>query len=289
MRGSASQRSARGRTSSGCLGRGGGRLLIALVIAAIAVISYFGARSQNPVTGEMQHVSLSPEQEIALGLQSAPEMAAQYGGLHPDTKAQALVDRVGERLVASGPASDSEYRFEFHLLADPRTVNAFALPGGQVFVTAALYERLGTEGELAGVLGHEIGHVIERHGAQHLAKQQLTTGLVGAVGMAATDPNSPVSAAQAAAIAAAVGQLVNMKYGRDDELQSDTWGVRLMADAGYDPRSLIQVMKILAEASEGQAPPEFFSTHPNSGNRIEQIQSAIDELYPNGVPDGLVP
>ena len=84
-----------------------------------------------------------------------------------------------------------------------------------------------------------------------------------------------------------VGQMVNMKYGRDDELQSDRLGVRFMVDAGYDPRSMIDVMKILAESSKGAEQPEFFSTHPNPDNRITRIQEAIDELFPNGVPDGL--
>ncbi|MCA9284311.1 MAG: M48 family metalloprotease [Phycisphaerales bacterium] len=274
---------------AGCLSRGGGRLLIAAAIALIAIISFYSSRSQNPVTGKMQHVDLTPDQEIALGLQSAPEMAQQFGGLAADPQAQEAVDTIGRRLVSSGPAADSPYRFEFHLLADPKTVNAFALPGGQVFITVGLLDRLETEGQLAGVLAHEIGHVIERHGAEHLAKQRLTTGLVGAVGVAASDPDRPSSGAQAAAIAAAIGQLINMRYGRDDELESDGWGVRLAAAAGYDPRSMIRVMEILAEASQGQAPPEFFSTHPNPENRIARIEAAIAEVFPSGVPDGLEP
>ncbi len=269
--------------------RGGGRLAIVLVIAGISFLSYFATRSVNPVTGKAQYVALSVDQEVVLGLQSAPELAQQFGGLHPDDTAQAAVDRVGERLLSRGFKDESvPYPFEFHLLADPQTVNAFALPGGQIFITAALFTRLETEGQLAGVLAHEIGHVIERHGAEHLAKANLTQGLVGAVAVGASDPDSPVSPQQAAAVAAAIGQVVNMKYGRDDELESDQWGLTLMARAGYDPRSMERVMQILAESSGGRGgQPEFFSTHPNPENRIDRIRKSIETMFPNGVPDSL--
>lgn len=269
--------------------RGGGRLIIVLIIAGISFLSYFATRSVNPVTGKAQYVALSVDQEVVLGLQSAPELAQQFGGLHPDDTAQATVDRVGERLLSRGFKDESvPYPFEFHLLADPQTVNAFALPGGQIFITAALFTRLETEGQLAGVLAHEIGHVIERHGAEHLAKANLTQGLVGAVAVGASDPDSPVSPQHAAAVAAAIGQVVNMKYGRDDELESDQWGLTLMARAGYDPRSMERVMQILAESSGGRGgQPEFFSTHPNPENRIERIRKSIQTMFPNGVPDSL--
>lgn len=266
-----------------------GRLLVGLVMAGFALFSYFRSSVYNPITGEKQHVSITEDQEIALGLQAAPEMAQQHGGLHPDEQAQALVDRVGESLVRNSAAAQTAYPFEFHLLADPQTVNAFALPGGQCFITAALYSRLQTEGQLAGVLGHEIGHVVARHGAQRIAKQELTQGLSGAVVMATYDPNNP-SSRNTAMIAMMIGNLVNMKYGREDELQSDRLGVRFMAEAGYDPRALIGVMKILEEASGGGGGrPEFFSTHPNPENRIARIEEAIQEEFPNGVPEGLQP
>jgi predicted Zn-dependent protease len=195
---------------------------------------------------------------------------------------------VGKKLVTNSAASQTNYPFEFHLLADDQTVNAFALPGGPVFITAALFKRLETEGQLAGVLGHEIGHVVARHSAQRIAKQELTQGLTGALVMSTYDPNDP-SSQRTAQVAMLVGNLVNMKYGREDELQSDTLGVRFMSDAGYDPRALIGVMRILEEASGGGGQPEFFSTHPNPENRIGQIQQAIQENFPNGVPEGLTP
>jgi len=263
------------------------RLILAVIIAVISLVSYFGAREFNPITKETQHVSITPKQEIALGLQAAPEMAQQYGGLHPDKEAQAKVDAVGRRLVAQTAASQTPYQFDFHLLADDRTINAFALPGGQVFITAGLMKLLRTEGELAGVLGHEIGHVVARHAAEHIAKAQLTQGLTGAAVLATYDPDDP-SSQRTAAVAALIGNLINMKFGRDDELESDRLGVRFLSEARYDPRAMISVMEVLAEASKGPRPPEFFSTHPNPDRRIEQIKAAIQEKYPNGVPEGLV-
>lgn len=274
--------------AAGRRGCGGPRLLIGLVMAVFALVSYFGSSVYNPITGEKQHVNITEEQEIALGLQSAPEMAAQHGGLHPDPQARALVEAVGERIVANSAAAQSNYPFKFHLLADPQTVNAFALPGGQIFITEALFSRFRTEGQLAGVLGHEIGHVVGRHSAEHIAKQQLTQGLTGAVVLSTYDPNDPGSQ-RTAQVAMVVGQLVNMKFGREDELESDRLSVRFMAEAGYDPRAMIEVMRILAEAGGGAGPPEFFSTHPNPDNRIARIEEAIQEQFPGGVPEGLKP
>lgn len=267
----------------------GGRLVLALLFAAFSIISYLATSDTNPITGEKQHVAMSVDQEIALGLESAPEMAAQYGGEITGGPAAARVQAMGRRLVTRALASQaSPYRFQFHLLSDPKTVNAFALPGGQVFITRALYELLQTEGQLATVLGHEMGHVIERHSAQQLAKAQLTQGLTAAGVLATYDPNSR-SGRNNAQIAALIAQLVTLRFGRGDELDADAWGVRLAAAAGFDPRAEIGVMEILARAAGGGRTPEFFSTHPNPENRIENIKEQIAKQFPSGVPQGLEP
>ena len=138
-------------------------MALTVIIALVAIITYYGSTSENPLTGEKQRVALSPEQEIALGYESAPQMAAQLGGLSQNERARARVRQVGEGLVARSLAAKSPYKFSFHVLADPRTVNAFALPGGPIFITEGLLRLLKSEAELAGVLGHEIGHVIARH------------------------------------------------------------------------------------------------------------------------------
>mgnify|MGYP000010994623 FL=1 len=264
----------------------GGRLLMALALVAFALFSYFGSKEFNPVLQEDQYVGITPDQEIALGLQAAPEMAAQFGGVHPDERAQTFLDGVCAALINKSDAGGAEWPYECSLLADDQTINAFALPGGQVFLTVGLYNELQSEGQLAGVLAHEIGHAVARHSAQQIAQQQLTQGLTGAVIVASYDPQNPNSMATGQ-IAAVVGQLLSMRYSREHELQADRLGVRFMAQAGYDPRALIEVMHILA-ASGGAAPPEFFSTHPNPENRITAIEEAIAAEFPNGVPDGLI-
>lgn len=258
---------------SGC----SGRLLIAAAIAAFSLFSYFSSRQDNPVTGETQYIDITPEQEIALGLEAAPQMAAEFGGEDESAADQAIVDEVGNRILQNSVAGSSPYQFDFHLLDDEQTINAFALPGGQVFITRALYNKLQTEGELAGILGHEIGHVVARHSAEHIAKAKLTEGLTGAAVIAAYDPNNPSSASRAQ-IALLIGQLINLKFGRDDELESDYLGVCLINDAGYDPNELVNVMKILEASQTGNRPPEFFSTHPNPENRIQRIQQAIQNV-----------
>lgn len=252
-------------------------LIVAALIAIVALVTYFSSRQENPVTGQTQYVDMTVEQEIALGLQATPEMAQQFGGLDPDPQGAALVQQLGERIVASSAAGRSPYQFDFHLLADSQTVNAFALPGGQIFITRALFDRLGDEGGVAGVLGHEIGHVIGRHSAERIAKARLTEGLTGAAVIASYDPDNPASM-RTAQVAILIGQVINMRYGREDELEADFLGVCFMHQAGHDPNQLIRVMEVLAEASKGPRPPEFFSTHPNPENRISRIQQAIQNL-----------
>jgi beta-barrel assembly-enhancing protease len=256
--------------------RGCSRLLIALVIAAAGIIAYMSRTEVNPVTGEKQHVALSVDQEKVLGLEAAPEMAAKMGGVVPEGDPQAaLVQQVGRKIVAQSDASRSPYveSFDFHLLADPETINAFALPGGQIFITKGLLDRMQTEQELAGVLGHEVGHVIHRHAAEQIAKGQLGAALSQAVGVAASDGSD--GGQRAAMIAAMVNQVVQLRYGRADESESDRYGIDAMADAGYDPRAMLEVMKILAQAGGGQRQPEWLSSHPLPETRVAEIEEYI--------------
>lgn len=254
---------------------GGGRfkmmLMIGLAMAAFQAFKYYTNTQVNPLTGEEQRVQWTTEEEISLGLQSAPQMAQQHGGLHADQRAREFVKRVGERLVDNTIARQSGYPYDFHLLADEQVVNAFALPGGQVFITAALFGRLQNEDQLAGVLGHEIGHVIHRHGAERMARSGFIQGLINSVMIGAGGDYSMAQIAQV------VGNYASMKYGRDQELESDDWGVRLMLEAGYDAKALIGVMDILEESSGGSKQPEHMSTHPSPENRRDEIRRAIEK------------
>ena len=238
------------------------------------------------MTGEKQHIAMSVDQEMTLGLQAAPEMASKMGGdVSPrDDPRAALVDEVGRRLVRNSEASKSPYveNFHFHLLRDPKTVNAFALPGGQVFITEGLLNRLENEAQLAGVLGHEIGHVIARHSAQQMAKGQLGQILTVAVGVGADDNQGRGRNAQL--VAAMVNQMSQLRFSREDESEADHYGLKYMAEAGYDPSAMLDVMKILKEASGGRNPPEILATHPLPETRLEQIQAEIRRDYPQGIP-----
>jgi beta-barrel assembly-enhancing protease len=249
----------------------GARWLIALVVAAFGFISYCSTTSENPITGEKQHVRMTAEQEVALGRQLAPQMAAQMGGVSRSPAATERVRRIGQRIVERSSASKTPYKYDFYLLADRRTVNAFALPGGQVFITEALLGLLNSEDEIGAVLGHEVGHVLARHSAEQLAKQQLTQNIIGAVVIG----SGSYDAGQLASLA---GSMINMKYGRDDELEADSLGLRLMREAGYDPRAMINVMQVLEKASGGARQPEFASTHPSPGNRIQRIKEQLAKM-----------
>ncbi|MDC6365990.1 MULTISPECIES: M48 family metalloprotease [Flavobacteriaceae] len=242
------------------------RILIGLAIVAFAFIRRCNNKQENPYTGRIQNIDMTAEQEIAIGLQSAPEMAQQHGGLYPDERMQAFVDAVGQKLVKNSIARETPYQYDFHLLADDRTINAFALPGGQCFITYALFSQL-NEAQLAGVMGHEIAHVIGRHSAERIAEssfwQTLATG--ASVG---GDMGGLVSG---------IGQNTLLKNGRGDELESDELGVLLMIQSGYDPYEMIKVMEILKAAAGPNRVPEFQSTHPDPENRIEKIKEAIQK------------
>lgn len=256
------------------------RIIIALLIIGGSIAyHYLGTTEfENEFTGRTQRLAFpTAEEEIALGLQSAPMMIRQMGGQSRDNKAQALVDRVGNKLVQSTLARQTPYRFEFHLLADNQTINAFALPGGQIFITEALFRLFKNEDQLAGVLGHEIGHVVGRHSNEQMAKSRLWSGLAQGAGVLLSDGQSNAGAQ----IANMAADIRLKSFGRDDELESDALGVRFLIDAGYDPEAMIGVMEILAKAASGNRQPEFLSTHPNPENRVEKIREAI-ELYRKG-------
>lgn len=250
------------------------RIIMGLLIIVGSLLYHWIATTsyQNEFTGRKQALAMAtPQEEIALGLQSAPQMIRESGGLSRDAKGRALVDQVGARLIASTAARETSYQFKFHLLADTETVNAFALPGGQIFITEALFRRLKSEDQLAGVLGHEMGHVVGRHSNEQMANSQLWSGLAQGIGVLLSDGHNN-SGAQ---IGQMVAQWRVMKFSRDDESESDALGVRFMMQAGYNPEALIGVMEILAQVSGGASRSDFMSSHPNPANRMEHIREAI--------------
>jgi len=255
------------------------RLWIGLIIALIGFLMYMFQTQENPVTHKRQHVKISPDQEIRLGLQAAPMMSQKMGGeVNRNDPRSIEVSRIGQFLVSHTEAKGSPWKFRFHLLADPKTINAFALPGGQIFITLGLYNKLQNEAQLAGVLGHEMGHVIERHTAEQMAKSNLGQMLIMAVGASTQNPQgtnySPML------LASVVNNMFQLHYSRQDESEADIWGVKFMEEAGYNPKAMIQVLEILKGAGGSGRTPEIFQTHPNPDLRIQQIEAYFKEHPP---------
>lgn len=266
-----------GRSRMGCTTR----LVILLIFVAFGAIKFFATTNvvKNPYTGEDQRLSLTPQQEILLGLQSVPKMVEMHGGQHPDPQAQAQVDRIGQKLVANVQrmarhGDPVPYQFDFHLLADSQRINAFALPGGQIFITAALYNQLENEDQLAGVLGHEVGHVVCKHSNEQMSKSGLLKSIGTGIGVA-VGGESMMAGQQ---VSAMLNQVMSTKYGRDDEYESDRIGALLMHHAGYNPREILGVLRILKRAAGGARQPEMLSTHPHPENRIEEIEKVLAEI-----------
>jgi predicted Zn-dependent protease len=245
----------------------GNRLLVVFSMALVAVAGYYGARSYTPVPVVAgPPLRITPRQEVSLGLQAAPAMARRFGGLSPDQVAQRRIDLVCHDLVEKTGAKDSPYDFDCHVLADPEAVEAFALPGGQIFITQGLLARLQTDGQLAGVLGHQIAHVVARHGAEHLAEIQMPQGLTAATVLASYDPDNPASR-HTADVEALIGRLLDLRFDQRDELEADRLGARYVAEAGWNPDEMTQALRVLETSSPGAG---LFKIHPS----LERLASA---------------
>jgi predicted Zn-dependent protease len=241
------------------------RILIGLAIVVFAFFKKCANTKENLYTGKQQVISLSAEEEIAIGLQRAPQMAQEYGDLYQDEWMQSYVDIVGKKLVDNSVARNTPYQYDFHLLADPNSINAFALPGGQIFITYSLFSRLENEDQLAGVLGHDVGHVLGRHSTERITNSEFWQTLSQGASVGAN----------AGGLVAGIGQNILLGNGRGDELESDDLGFRFMIKAGYETRKMMGVMKILKDATGPSRLTEFQSTHPDPDNRIGHIEESI--------------
>jgi predicted Zn-dependent protease len=230
---------------------------------------WLAACAINPATGERQLSFMSEGQEIEMGIAADPDIVASMG-LYPDEELQVYVQDLGARLA--GQSERPDLPWTFRVLDDP-LINAFALPGGFIYVTRGILAHFESEAELAGVLGHEIGHVTARHSVNQISRAQLAQIGLG-VGMILAPELQPFEA-----LANTSMQLLFLRFGRDDERQADQLGVRYMSRLGYDPHQLGGVMAMLGQTSAsggaGQM-PEWLSTHPNPDNRGERITGAAE-------------
>jgi predicted Zn-dependent protease len=253
---------------------------------AMLVVSGLMGCSTNPATGKRSFMLQSWEWERAMAAQAGPEFTNEYGGETPDAGVQAYVDEVGAKLTSvaleQAHAEVPELDWSYTLL-DSAVLNAFALPGGKVYISRGLAEKLENEAQLAGVLGHEVGHVMARHGNQRISKQVgvnlLLTGAAVAVGVADEDSNFRQYGQYAVPALTVGGNVVMLSYGRDEELEADGLGIQYMVANGYDPAGQRQVMEILGRESGGSHPPEWLSTHPASETRVARINEMLKGEY----------
>ena len=235
-------------------------LLAVAAVAAFAMLAMFAAGcAVNPATGKKEFTLVTPSQEAALGREGYNAAIAEYG-LYDDAALAAYVDSVGRRVAAASEQPALPWRFT---VLDDAVVNAFAMPGGYIYVTRGLLAHMQSEAQLAGVLGHEIGHVTARHSAKQITQQQLA-----GLGLGIAAAVSPTFSRYGSVAQQALGLLM-LKYSRDDETQADELGVRYAAASNYDPREIPGTYRTLKRIADraGQSLPSYMSTHPDPGQR----------------------
>ena len=254
--------------------RGGGiKLLPILLFAGYLAYYYFSNQAVVPITGRKHLVDISREQEMALGFQSYQQVLRQE---HVATGPQAdRLKQIGRRLVAA--SDDKNYQWEFNLL-DSEEVNAFALPGGKVAYYSGLLRITNTDSQVAAVLGHEIGHVIARHGAERMSQQKLVQIGTMAAGMAIGDMDSTTQRTVMGAIGLGSQFGILLPFSRQHENEADRIGLVLAARACFDPREAPQLWEKMSQSHGGGArPAEFMSTHPADSTRIRNLTALMPE------------
>ncbi len=237
----------------------------------------------NPTTGRRQLALISQQDEIQMGEEAKLQLTEEFGGRVSSPALGGYLTEMGLGMARTTEGNNPELPWEFTLL-DSEVINAFALPGGKVFVSRGLVERLDNEAQLAAVVGHEIGHVTARHFVdRHSRELALGTSLsvAGAiVGVAGS--NSDIGRYGALALPAVQmgGQVLVLSYNRDQEVEADRLGMRYMTNVGYDPTGARQMMGVLAEASSERS-LELLATHPHPETRIEKINQTLKKKYSN--------
>jgi len=237
--------------------------------ALLCLVVFAAGCSTNPVTGKRELVLISRDQEIQMGTEAAPEFEKEFGGKVQNQKLQDYVQMIG-RKIAQYSHRDMPYEFT---LVSSDVPNAFALPGGRVFITAGLMRRLTNERQLAAVLGHEIGHVATRHNVKGM-QRQMGAAVLAEVAGAVVGGNKGKAAEAGVKIASSVA---NLSYSREDEYQADEVGLIYMTKAGYNPWGMVEMLTVLYKLNQNEPGTlgEMFQTHPITSKRIERVQEMI--------------
>ena len=253
-----------------------------LLILSLA-LSLLAGCAQNPVTGQSDFVMMSEEQEIALGRQYNEQVIKNQYHVYESKPLQDYVDRIGQKLAKYSHRPQLKYHFT---VLDTPEINAFALPGGYVFITRGILAYLNSEAELAAVMGHEIGHVTARHSVrQYSAAQAANIGLTIA-SIFVPEINTNVGQN----LANIMGGALLSGYGREQELEADRLGAQYLARADYDPQAIIRVLRVLKNQEledeklakeEGREPRRYsglFATHPDNDTRLKEVVGEADKL-----------
>ena len=243
------------------------RLLLAVTVTMIAA-----SCETAPITGRQQFILLPESQDAQLGLQAYQQILSE-STLTNDSDKQRRVNEIGNRIAAVSGRSDFDW--EFNVIED-ESPNAFALPGGKVGVNTGLFKVAKNDDQLAAVMAHEVGHAIARHGSERISTQMVLQAGLAAGGIVVGGESGQQYVALAAQ-AASLG--IVLPFTRSQESEADEIGVILMAEAGYDPRQAVDLWRNF-EALGGERPPEFLSTHPSPGTRIQRIQALLPRAMP---------
>jgi predicted Zn-dependent protease len=243
-----------------------------LILAALYFgYQYFSSEKfVNPETGRKSHVGMSEQQEAALGMQSYQQVLAQAQAIGSGAELE-MVKRVAARLAAATGKAGEGLRWQVSLIQD-KQVNAFCLPGGEIVVYTGILPVAQNEASLATVLGHEMAHATSRHGSQRVFEQNLAQTAMSGVAMSLSNMDYDKQRAVMGALGAGAQFGVLMPFSRKHESEADEIGLIYMARAAYDPQESIRFWKRM-ENTGGDQPPEFLSTHPSHGTRIQQLES----------------
>jgi predicted Zn-dependent protease len=244
------------------------RAFLRAAVVALLAAATAGGCATNPATGKKELILVSENQEIQIGQEEAKKTISQIGA-YPDSALQGYVRSIGLKLAAA--SERPQLPWSFTIVDDPQ-VNAFALPGGPIFITRGILAHMGSEAELAGVLGHEIGHVTARHSAQQMSKAQLAQLGLGVGTILSHD------FAQYAGLASSGLQVLFLKYSRDNETEADMLGFRYSVRTGYDPHAMLDLFRMLegVEVLAGQGRvPGWLTTHPFPEDRLSKTQERL--------------
>ena len=242
------------------------------ISAVVALLALAVACATNPVTGRREFNLMSEAQEISLGQEADPEIKQEMG-VYNDAALSSYISNIGQRIAKVSERPHLPWRFT---VVDQPAINAFAVPGGFIYFTRGILPFLDNEAEVAGVMGHEVGHVTARHSAQ-----QYSRSIGGQLGLAALGIFVPAARPFGDLSAQALGVLF-LKYGRDDELQADSLGARYIATLGWDPAAIPGFLTTLGRIDEAQGDrrgvPNWLSTHPDPLARVDEIRPVVEKL-----------